>query len=226
MNKNGWGRSLAAGVVIGLILSFIVAVASFTYSTAAPLPPRRVVNHQARQCAEIIPGDECGDVVLPQGWEYLDAECPQDYAIVELRPDWTPFKASFCCTEGHSGVPGDCDDVVVNPQTRQCAFVDDIQGCPQLPRGWQAWGKDCPTGSDWIDDIDCPVDSGKQIPTAALLPTADSSAASLSTITPFPTRIAPTQTTIAPGSLFPTPICGSLGIVLALIAVLFSRRFP
>jgi hypothetical protein len=109
-----------------VLLLFAGAVAVY----AAPLPPRWVINPQAQQCARVIPGDECGDIVLPAGWEYQDASsgasCPAGYTEVELRPGWTHFKAQFCCSEGHSGSPGDCQDVVIQPLARQCAFVEDM----------------------------------------------------------------------------------------------------
>lgn len=218
-----WGRNMNDRAVIGLVLSVMIAAATFTLSIAAPLPPRRVINHQARQCAEIIPGDECGDVVLPPGWEYIDVECPQEYAVVDLRPEWVPFKVSFCCTEGHSGVSGDCDDVVVNPLTRQCAFVEDIQKCSQLPLGWQTWGKDCSSGSNWTDDIACAGGAGEQIATATLLPPTDLPGVDRSTNTPVPTEVMPAQSTEASKSPFPTGVCCSLGMILASIALLYWR---
>ncbi len=146
-----------------LSLLFIYALAN-----AAPMPPSPVVNHQTRQCAIITPGDECGDVILPAGWEYLDEAagegCPEGYASIELYPEWAHFKVSHCCTEGHSGVSGDCQDVVIDQSKQRCAFVDDIQACTGLPNRWEAWGENCPTKFEWVDDVVCTGSQTGQTP--------------------------------------------------------------
>ena len=102
----------------------------------------------------------------PQGWEVLGysppAVCPADYTMVEIEPICTHFKNEFCCTESHSGVHGDCADMVINKVARRCAFVPDVESCV-LPARWKAKPDDvdlkdweCPYDLDrWTDDVYC-----------------------------------------------------------------------
>ena len=76
------------------------------------------------------------------------------------RRNWTRAD-EFCCTEGHSGAAGACEDMVINRATFKCAFVDDIHAC-KLPLGWSAKPEDipvyeweCPGLYGWTDDVDC-----------------------------------------------------------------------
>ena len=188
---------------------------------AAPMPPQPVINHQTRQCAVIVPGDECGDVILPPGWENLDEAagetCPSDYTTIDLHPEWARFKVEHCCMEGHSGVGGDCQDVIIRQSKKQCAFVEDIQSCAGLPDGWEAWGENCPKGFEWVEAVVCT--GGSLNPTA--LPTS-------------PQKIEPSRTPPPGGSTgggrlstaVPTPSaekrnpmlpCSSLGMVLVAV---------
>jgi hypothetical protein len=132
-------------------------------ASAAPAPPELVVNHETKQCAEFVAGDECVYCAPPEGWEILggleEAECPEGYATVEIEPVCQAGKNSFCCTEGHSGAPGDCDDVVINDAAQQCAFVEDIGDCPALPNGWEKYGADCPY-YQWTENVACLADEG------------------------------------------------------------------
>jgi hypothetical protein len=131
---------------------------------AAPLPPMMVVNHDTRQCSSMFAGDECMDCFPPEGWESLgfDGECPADYEVID-KVDYTcqAFKIQRCCSEGHSGAPGDCEDLAVNDKAKQCAFVEDIHGCT-LPKGWssrpdqaepRSWV--CPANHEWVQDLKC-----------------------------------------------------------------------
>jgi hypothetical protein len=134
---------------------------------AAPLPPMLAVNHQTKECATFFAGDECMDCFPPKGWESLgiswQIECPSDYThIGEIAFELIkclPFKNSFCCTIDHSGAAGDCEDVVVNHEKKQCAFVDDINECQLLLTGWERaeedefWGRVCPSHEyEWLED--------------------------------------------------------------------------
>jgi hypothetical protein len=140
---------------------------------AAPLPPLVVVNHEAKECSRILGGDECMDCLPPEGWEVLgfDAQCPSDYAVVENLPrTCMPFKTQFCCSEGHSGAHGDCEDLVINDRARQCAFVEDIDEC-ELPSGWKRMPDNlephdwvCPSKAEWVDDLDCVVEQNDSRP--------------------------------------------------------------
>ena len=70
-------------------------------------------------------------------------------------------KSRDCCTEGHSGAPGDCADLIISHRYDQCAFVDEIEGC-KPPREWttQPNGRRaeewlCPESYEWVGDKDC-----------------------------------------------------------------------
>ncbi len=156
---------------------YLVLVASLTLFVwmganvlAAPMPPVLVANHETKECGEIFGGDECTDCYPPEGWEVLgfseNVQCPSGYTLVG-QVDYTcqPFKVEHCCTEGHSGAPGDCEDLVVNNRTKQCAFVDDIQACT-LPKQWKQAppGQDssrwvCPSGYQWIAPLPCEAEA-------------------------------------------------------------------
>jgi len=95
------------------------------------------------------------------GWSY-EAECPEEYTFTQVDEICTPFKNEFCCTNGHSGVHGDCDDLVVNEAAHECTFVMDINTC-YLPVAWEAkstggyWA--CPRNFEWVDNLECLTDS-------------------------------------------------------------------
>lgn len=137
---------------------------------ASIAPPQLVVNHETKECAIFYAGDECVSCSPAGGWEIVDSssECPSDYtAIGELSFEYYVCegrKTQFCCTVNHSGVPGDCENVVVNHSEKKCAFVEDINKCEKLPAGWESaefdlfWGQVCPSLEyEWIDDIKCVV---------------------------------------------------------------------
>ena len=70
-------RKLRLLPIICWLAAILLAASDLMISTAnaaltAPMPPRTLVNHKSKQCAQIVPGDECGDVVLPTDWEYLE----------------------------------------------------------------------------------------------------------------------------------------------------------
>jgi hypothetical protein len=145
------------------LLAF-VALVLVPWSTvvAAPMPPLTVVNHDTKECAQIFGGDECMDCFPPEGWEILgvssEFECPEGYTLIDTL-DYTcqGFKNQFCCSEGHSGAHGSCQDMVVNDKAKQCAFVEDITNCA-LPKNWDKkpgkmeptdWF--CPATYEWLD---------------------------------------------------------------------------
>ena len=155
---------------VGLIAVFLVTTA-VTVVTAAPVPPLLVVNHDARQCAEIPGGDECMDCFPPSGWEILGQssqnECPQGYATVhDLDYSCQGFKNQRCCTEGHSGAHGTCDEMVVNNRQERCAFVETLENCT-LRKNWESKPADlravewsCPAAYEWVDDsLACAADA-------------------------------------------------------------------
>ena len=204
-------------------VSLLIFLLTNTIVFAAPMPPRPVVNHQTRQCAVIVTGDECGDVVLPSGWEYLDEAsgelCPNGYATIDLNPEWAHFKATHCCSEGHSGSSGDCQDVVIQQSKRHCAFVEDIQACTALPKGWEAWGENCPTGFEWVDQLACTV-SSTSVPTppsklepTSTIPTNDSTGSGGKIDTPVPTD-EPNTTLPCPSVVMPLAGLVGAGVLL------------
>jgi len=147
-----------------LVFTFVVLFSLLgERALAAPAPPELIVNHETKQCAEFVSGDECVYCSPPEGWEILggleEAECPEGYTTVEIQAVCQAAKNDFCCTEGHSGAPGDCEDVVINEAAGQCAFVEDINDCPALPGGWEKHGADCPY-YDWAEDVACLADEG------------------------------------------------------------------
>ena len=142
MNKN-----------LSLLLIVLVYASLFlSAAAAARLPPKTFVNHRTTECAALILGDECTDCFVPAGWEelgmYGDVTCPEDYTEIDLRPECQPFKIARCCTEGHSGAAGDCEDLVINRLKRQCAFVGDIN-TTQLSGSWQSRPVDVPVNG-WV----------------------------------------------------------------------------
>jgi hypothetical protein len=145
-----------------LLLSFLLLIGNIKIVQAEPAPGKLVANHDTKECAIIFGGDECMDCLPPDGWEVLgwqdQAECPKGYAFTQVDEICTPFKNEFCCTDGHSGAHGDCDDLAVNGTAQQCVFVDDIDAC-YLPVGWEAKSTDdywaCPRNFDWVDNLEC-----------------------------------------------------------------------
>jgi hypothetical protein len=152
-------------LVISLLVAGLLFILSTGYANAAPVPPLRVVNHETKECGEIFGGDECMDCFPPEGWEILgwamDEPCPEGYTdIGSVGYECEAFKAEFCCTEGHSGAHGDCEDMVINRRNKQCTFVPDI-ATADLPSGWRAkpnrtadyeWA--CPNNYEWVDDLE------------------------------------------------------------------------
>jgi hypothetical protein len=203
----------------------ISLVITFSVANAAPMPPRTLINHKTHQCAQITPGDECGDVLLPPDWEYLDTasgeKCPENYAIIDLRPEWAHFKAQHCCSEGHSGSPGDCQDVVTQPNRRQCAFVEDIQTCSSLPKGWKAWGKNCPVGFKWTDEIVCTSNATSPVVNATSPAQTEPALTTQLTDTPPANPTKPTTPPYARNPLFP---CASSGLALIVLCGVVLRR--
>ena len=70
-------------------------------------------------------------------------------------------KSRACCTEGKSGAPGDCADLIISHRYDQCAFVDKIEGCKpprewtEKPKGWSAADWLCPASYEWVADKEC-----------------------------------------------------------------------
>ena len=152
-------------LVLGLCLVLLSLAAS---AFAAPAPPLTAVNEETKQCGMMPGGDECANCYPTNGWTLLgdgvDVECPAGYASGEPEYACDHFKAQHCCTEGHSGSSGDCEDMIISHRHDQCAFVDDIEGCKPprewttQPHGWSAADWLCPASYEWVNDLDC---SGK-----------------------------------------------------------------
>jgi hypothetical protein len=152
------------------LLALLAVLTPFAW--AAPSPPLVAVNRSTGQCTMLFGGDECTSCAVPADWEVLgtagEVECPAGSAVIE-SPDaeCTASRSDFCCSEGHSGSPGDCEDLVVNDRNKQCAFVDDVHACT-LPKRWSARPEDasaylwtCPAGYEWVSDVECrPASNG------------------------------------------------------------------
>jgi len=203
----------------------VLLLITISVAYAAPMPQRMVVNHKTRQCAQITPGDECGDVILPPDWEYQDPslgeKCPENYTLIDLRPKWAHFKASFCCSEGHSGSSGDCQDVITQPTKRQCAFVEDIQKCSSLPESWKTWGENCPAGFKWIDDMVCIGSESSPVVKATSAAQTEPTLTTQVTDTPPATQTKPTIPPETRNPLFP---CASAGLALIVLCGVVLRR--
>ncbi len=138
-------------------------------AVAAPTPPLTAVNEETKECGQMPGGDECTNCYPINGWTQLgdgyDVECPEGYTYAQPEYQCDHFKAQFCCTEGHSGASGDCEDLIISHRYDECAFVDDIIGCnppsewTQQPNGISAEEWLCPAGYEWIDEIDCSGDA-------------------------------------------------------------------
>lgn len=98
-------------LLCGIVLAGLAA-SPFSSSALAPMPPEVAVNHDTRQCAVVMRGDECVDCSLPEGWEILgregQVECPAGYAQVDLELNCKGIRSLRCCLPGHSGGQGDC----------------------------------------------------------------------------------------------------------------------
>ncbi|HOE45504.1 MULTISPECIES: hypothetical protein [Methanothrix] len=138
-------------VNIAAILAFFIISGIVV---AAPLPLQLIVNNDTIQCASFLPGDECMDCTPPDGWEILGpyGPCPEDYTLVTVRSNCQGFENERCCTKWHSGASGDCQNLVKNDLTRECAFVDDAANRTLLS-GWMKMPENA-SSSSWL----CPHD--------------------------------------------------------------------
>ena len=138
-------------VNIAAILAFFIISGIVV---AAPLPHQWIVNNDTMQCASFLPGDECMDCTPPDGWEILGpyGPCPEDYTLVTVRSNCQGFENERCCTKWHSGASGDCQNLVKNDLTRECAFVDDAANRTLLS-GWMKMPENA-SSSSWL----CPHD--------------------------------------------------------------------
>jgi len=165
-------------VAVSIIVVFFVSGLTLL---AAPMPPQHVVNHTTKECATILGGDECMDCYPPEGWQVVDGGegwCPEGFAPIQhLGERCEPLKDRFCCTEGHSGVHGDCEDLVLHEKRKQCAFVDDIH-TGELPEGWGQRPEDlvayrwsCPVDYEWVSTLETATVEPES--TAGLEPTTE-----------------------------------------------------
>ena len=106
-------------------------------------------------------GDECVTFNFPESLKVsTQNNCPSGYKQIHKKADCTPNKDSFCCSFLHSGMMGDCEDVVINNINKECAFVLDINECIKLPDDWhraeekETWGRVCPSLEyTWKDEF-------------------------------------------------------------------------
>lgn len=124
---------------------------------AAPAPREIIVNDQTMECSQFFAGDECMDCEIPDGWRSLGYdtwECPEGYTETDAQVECTPFKIGRCCSTGHSGALGECDDMVVNYLLKQCMFADGTAppGWEGKPEGTEDSDWQCPEGYGWPEE--------------------------------------------------------------------------
>ncbi|NMC09452.1 MAG: hypothetical protein GYA39_00515 [Methanothrix sp.] len=139
------------------ILMLVVSILMQTgLALSAPMPLLMIVNNDSMECARFLPGDECMDCTPPAGWDILGPydSCPENYKIVNVNGTCKGFENERCCTEKHTGASGDCRNLVINDETKRCAFVKNASNC-SLPSGWLAMPKNA-SQSMWV----CPIDYG------------------------------------------------------------------
>jgi hypothetical protein len=136
-----------------ILAAFLLTPTGFVL--AAPLPPEIIINDTTKECSTFIGGDECMNCTPPSGWHSLgydrEASCSENYTMVSVRGLCKGFEIEHCCTEGHSGASGDCQNMVRNDFTKECTFVKDASNYT-LPVGWLKMPKD-QTSRDWV----CPL---------------------------------------------------------------------
>lgn len=142
MAKAGW-------IVPGLFFALLAGIAF-----SAPMPEEYIINNATMECAVFWGGDECLYCDMPVGWKSIglshETECPDGYAEISLKTNCTQVKDSFCCTESHSGGPGNCDGMIISHFTRECALLDNISACA-VPAGWSSANGLCPPDYEWVD---------------------------------------------------------------------------
>jgi len=147
-----------------MLLIILLAGAAF----AAPAPLQMIVNNETRECAYFSAGDECVSCDIPDNWASLgtDAPCPEGYAEASPVKECRRARIERCCSEGHSGAPGDCAQVEINRLLAQCRFGN---GSPPAP-GWEGKpeamedsGWACPEGYRWEGGVAQPCFIGALI---------------------------------------------------------------
>ena len=128
-----------------------------TLVAAAPSPPEIIVNNRTMECSPYNAGDECTRCAVPDGWAglgYGTVECPQGYAETRAPIVCTPAANERCCSEGHSGAPGECGRMIVNRLAGQCRFLPENES---IRPGWEGkadgseeW--ECPEGFAWVEN--------------------------------------------------------------------------
>lgn len=80
-------------LVVGLSLIMVRT------ALATPDAPRVVVNPSTLACDPVFYWrDECGEAILPSGWEFsTENACPTGYTVTELKAEWSQYQTDFCC---------------------------------------------------------------------------------------------------------------------------------
>lgn len=99
-----------------ILLTVILLTLAVTQRVlATPDPPRVLVNHGTRQCDPLVYWrDECGEIILPAGWEFHDENaCPAGYTVIELSQlEWGKYQNAFCC-QNYGGL--NCPETLTLP---------------------------------------------------------------------------------------------------------------
>lgn len=136
--------------IISLIIGLVPSLAEVAGTVALTT---YITNEATKQCSYFTAGDECTSCTPPSGWTQVNA-CPEGYIQIQKEAVCAPRKTKFCCTDHHSGGWGDCEDLVINDISKQCAFLEDISKCSQLPISWHQADKVdnerlCPYAYKW-----------------------------------------------------------------------------
>ena len=82
-----------------LLMAAGLSLVAVRTALATPDAPRVVVNSSTLACDPVFYWrDECGEAVLPSGWEFsTGSACPAGYTVTELKAEWSKYQNDFCC---------------------------------------------------------------------------------------------------------------------------------
>lgn len=118
----------------GLFVAIFLLAFGLTQTVfATPDPPRVAINSSTLECDPVFYWrDECGEAVLPQGWEYfVESACPNGYTVTELRTEWIKYQNDFCC-QNFGG--NNCPDAQASASPSPLVtLVVDVQDNNEIP---------------------------------------------------------------------------------------------
>lgn len=125
-------------------------------AAAAPAPPEMLIKNSTKECMAFNAGDECTNCKIPTGWTslgYMTSDCPEGFTEVERNYTCSPGRNQRCCSEGHSGSLGDCAGILIDDNTKQCAFpsADCTPGTGWIASDPKSGGRQCPMDYRWAE---------------------------------------------------------------------------